>query len=314
MNNLDIITVKEAISGPVPSFSTPFTRDGEIDWPGVDRTIDFLIASGAKSLLLTNGDSLLTVLSDRESELLLKRIVCGVKGKALVLAGGKAWCTKQTLEYMRFARETGADIGLPMIPDWAQSAGADEMFSLLEASGRILPTMALTNLCSNRGIPASVFQRLIIEHTPGFVGVKDDMTGSYGRRLAALLGGQYAFLSGGRAENHLDVAPYGADGYLSIFMRVKPEKAWQYWNLWQSGDLDGCARWIMRYEVPFMDFVSQSGLHFDLVIHAIMEIEGICGRWRRSPYRSATDEDMEKIRSFWNRLVRMSVEAIEKHA
>ena len=132
MNNLDIITVKEAISGPVPSFSTPFTRDGEIDWPGVDRTVDFLIASGAKSLLLTNGDSLLTVLSDRESELLLKRIVCGVKGKALVLAGGKAWCTKQTLEYMRFARETGADIGLPMIPDWAQSAGADEMFSLLD--------------------------------------------------------------------------------------------------------------------------------------------------------------------------------------
>ena len=300
---MDIKAIKAGISGPIPSISTPFTQDGEIEWASVDRIVEFLLSSGAKSLLLTNGDSLMTVLTDRELEQLVKRVICMVNGKALVLAGGKAWCTKQTLEYMRFVRETGADVGLPMIPDWAQSAGADEMFSLIEASGRILPTMALTNLCSNRGIPMSVFQRLIDEQTPGFAGVKDDMTGLYGRRLAALLGGKYAFLSGGRAESHLDAAPYGVDGYLSIFMRIKPEKAWQYWNNWLSGDLDACASWIMRYETPFMDFVAQSGLHFDLVIHAIMEIEGLCGRWRRAPYRSATDEEMDKIRAFWNELV-----------
>ena len=300
---MDIKAIKEAIKGPVPSISTPFTPNGEIDWAAVDRIIEFLLAGGAKSLLLTNGDSLMTVLTDKELEQLVKRVIRDVSGKALVLAGGKAWCTKQTLEYMQFIKETGADVGLPMIPDWAQSAGTDEMFSVIEASGRILPTMALTNLCSNRGIPMNVFQRLKDNHTSGFAGVKDDMTGPYGRRLADLLGGQYAFLSGGRAENHLDVAPYGADGYLSIFLRIKPEKAWQYWNTWLSGNLDGCARWIMRYESAFMDFVTQNGLHFDLVLHAIMEIEGLCGRWRRAPYRSATDEEMDKIRAFWNGLV-----------
>ena len=300
---MDLKAIKEAISGPVPSISTPFTQDGEIDWASVDRIIEFLLAGGAKSLLLTNGDSLMTVLTDKELELLLKRIVDRAKGKALILAGGKAWCTKQTTEYMRFARQAGADVGLPMIPDWAQSAGTEEITALLEASGRILPVMALTNLCSNRGIPMAVFQRLIDRQAPGFAGVKDDMTGSYGRRLAALLGGKYAFLSGGRAENHLDVAPYGADGYLSIFMRIKPEKAWEYWGAWQSGDLDGCTRWIRRYEVPFMDFAADNGLHFDLVIHAIMEIEGLSKRWRRAPYRSATDKEMEKIKAFWSDLI-----------
>ena len=131
---MDIKAIKEAIKGPVPSISTPFTPNGEIDWAAVDRIIEFLLAGGAKSLLLTNGDSLMTVLTDKELEQLVKRVIRDVSGKALVLAGGKAWCTKQTLEYMQFIKETGADVGLPMIPDWAQSAGTDEMFSVIEAS------------------------------------------------------------------------------------------------------------------------------------------------------------------------------------
>ena len=37
-------------------------------------------------------------------EQLVERVVRRVNRRALVLAGGKAWCTKQTLEYMRFIR------------------------------------------------------------------------------------------------------------------------------------------------------------------------------------------------------------------
>ena len=297
---MDILAIKEAISCPVPSISTPFTRDGQIDWEAVDRIVDFLLSNGAKSLLLTCGDSLMTILTDREMCEIAKRVIDRTAGRAMVLCGGKAWCTSQVLEYMRYVRDAGADVGLPLIVDWAQSSGVEEMTELLKASGKIIPSLAMTNM--GRGLPLEVFRNLIDSKAEGFAGAKDDMCGPYGRRLAALLGGRYAFLSGGRAENHLDVAPYGADGYLSIYMRFKPEWAWKYWKLYKAGDMAGCAKWIMRYEVPFMDFVTSTGMCFDLVIHALMEIEGLCGRWRRAPYASATEAQMEKIRAFWTDL------------
>lgn len=296
-----IAEIKAAISCPVPSISTPFLENGDIDWAGVDRIVDFEIENGAKSLLITNGDSLLTILTDREVGELTERVVKTANGRAAVLAGTKQWCSRQLLEFAGFAKEAGADVVLPIFPDWANSTGADHCADLFRDAGKVMPVMALTNFSNGRGIPVSVFQTLIDEKTPGFVGVKDDMCGAYGRRLAALLGGNYAFMSGGRAENHLDVAPYGPDGYLSIFMRFKPQLAWGYWNRFVAGDIAGAVRWIMQYEVKFMDFLS-TGMNFDMIIHYFMAKAGLCQKWRRAPYASASDAQAEQLDKLWDDL------------
>ena len=298
----DILEIKAAIDCPVPSVSTPFLENGDIDWRSLDRIVDFLIGNGARALLVTNGDSLLSVLSDQETAELNRRVIQAASGRALVMAGGKPWGGAQALEFAGFIREIGADVYLPMIPDWAQSASADQCADLLRMIGRVMPVMALTNLGNGRGIPQSVFSRLIEEDAPGFVGVKDDMCGPYGRRLAALLDRRYAFLSGDRAENHLDVAPYGPDGYLSIFMRFLPDLAWGYWKRYRAGDYHACARWIMRYEVRFMDFIAKEGIQFDLAIHALMARAGLCGKWRRTPYESANKSQEEALERLWEEL------------
>ncbi len=36
----------------------------------------------------------------------------------------------------------------------------------------------------------------------------------------------------------------------------------------------------------------------DAVVHGMMEIEGICGRYRRAPYTSLSDEQMEILREY----------------
>lgn len=296
-----IAEIKAAISCPVPSISTPFLENGDIDWAAVDRIVDFEIENGAKSLLITNGDSLLTILTDREISELTERVVKAADGRALVLAGTKQWCNRQTVEFAGFAKDAGADVILPMFPDWANSTSAEHCISLFRDIGKIMPVMALSNFGNGRGIPMSVFTTLIEEKAPGFSGAKDDMCGAYGRRLAAQLGGNYAFLSGGRAENHLDVAPYGPDGYLSIFMRFKPELAWGYWNRFTAGDIDGAVRWIMQYEAAFMDFLGK-GFNFDMIIHYFMFKAGLCQKWRRAPYASASDAQAEQLDQLWDEL------------
>ena len=46
--------------------------------------------------------------------------------------------------------------------------------------------------------------------------------------------------------------------------------------------------------------------NFDAMFHATQEIFGIGGRWRRVPYHSFTDEQMERLRAFYDGLPRIA--------
>ena len=63
----EVACVREALQGPVPSVTPQFFKSGEIDWKATGNVIEAMVAGGAKSLLVTNGDSLLTILTDKET-------------------------------------------------------------------------------------------------------------------------------------------------------------------------------------------------------------------------------------------------------
>ena len=58
--------VREKLTGPIASLTTPFTRDGEIDYPGLRKLIDGNLEGGSNSSLLTYGDSLFSLMTDDE--------------------------------------------------------------------------------------------------------------------------------------------------------------------------------------------------------------------------------------------------------
>ncbi len=297
---MDIQTIKKNLAkSPIPSIRTPFLPNGDIDFNGVRNMVDFLVEEAkVGTLLITNGDSLLTVMDDKEVEELTKVVIEQNKGRAMVIAGGKAWNTKKNVEFFNFAREAGADVGGLLLTDWAQSCGEAEILDAIREAGKAIPTMVLTNLISGRGIPLSVFKTVVAEKTPGFIGIKDDVCGQYGRDLATILDDKYAFMSGGMAVNHLDVAHYGADGYLSIFVSFYPQLSAKYWELYQNKEYEACAKWIAEVEQPFDKMIINNGLEFDSVIHGMMELAGVCGRYRRKPYHSLTDAEMEILKDY----------------
>ena len=97
--------------------------------------------------------------------------------------------------------------------------------------------------------------------------------------------------------------PFGAEGYLSVYMRFKPAIAHEYWKAIQNNNIKRAVEIINTYDVPFMEELpGQLGLNFDALIHGAMEIFKISKRWRRNPYMSASDEQMEKIRGFFKEL------------
>ena len=293
----DVSAIKSALTGTVPSVCTPFTRGGDINFPALDNIVDFLISTGSKSLLITPGDSLFTIISDSEAGEIVRRVTERTAHRAAVIACGKQWGHGQTMEFAKYCRDAGVDLFIPYAPDWTMSCGTDLLFEFYRAAGEILPVMVLSSM-GQRGVPMEVYERLIDQKT-GFTSVKDDMPTPYGRRLATLLGGRYGFLSGGCMQNHFDVAQYGGvDGYLPVFTRFCPDVDNAYWSAYTAGDTAECARIIEYYEVAYLDMCAKNQMHFSAVIMGMMEIVGICERWRRAPYSSVSDEQMEILRNF----------------
>lgn len=288
--------VKQYVSGPIASVSTPFTREGDIDYKALRNVVEFIIAADSGTILLTYGDSLYSILTDAEIAEVTRVVVEQNAGRKLVVAAGN-WWTGESIRFAGYCQSIGVDLYMPLAPHWAGSSTTQTLVEHFTQIAKVMPVMVVTALAPGVGVPLAAIKTLV-EQDNGILAVKDDIAGGYGRRLASLVEGRWSFLSGGRKENHLDALPYGADAYLSIYMRFMPEIAHRYWAAVQAGDIREAVAIINTYDIPFMDFVASVGADFDAVIHGAMELYGVAERWRRLPYNNLTEEQMDKLKAF----------------
>ena len=292
----DKARIREALTGPISSIRPPFQQDGAIDYDGLRRAIDFNIAAGSKTMLLTAGDSHYFALSDEEIATVTRVTVEHTARRAMVVAADRHFNTLQAVAFAQFCHETGAEILMVMPPDWGASSTPETLAAHYAAVSAHIPVMLVTNVFIPRGEP---FGLQTIERTlaaaPNVVAVKDDMCGVFARKLGLLAHDRWALISGGQKQNHLNMHPYGCDGYLSTFITFRPEISKRYWTAIQSNDIPAAAAVIRDFDLPFFKLLAAQPGGFDAGIHGVLELVGICPRWRRSPYYSLNDAEMEKL-------------------
>jgi dihydrodipicolinate synthase/N-acetylneuraminate lyase len=294
--------VRAALTGPVTSVKIPFLRDGSIDFTGLRTYIEFVLGAGSRSLILTYGDSLYSVLSDREVEEVTRSVIESAAGRALIVAADRMWATPQAVQFATYAREAGAHLVMTLPPTWANSPTPRDFVEHYAAVAEEMPVMIVTAALAT--YPMS--QRLeVIERTrdevDGVLAIKDDVTGSFARRMSVLVYERWAVISGGLKENHLSHLPYGCDGYFSTFMNFRPEVAHAYWRAVQGHDWAAVRRIIGEIEMPWFDLITGLPGGFDAGIHGTLELFGICGRWRRMPYHTLSDAEMEPLKAFYQK-------------
>lgn len=100
----------KTIDGIVPVMLTPFTREGEIDYAGLERLIDWYLAKGADALFAVCQSSEMQFLSLAERVALARFVVRRVNGRIPVVASGHISdpVDLQTGE-LRAMSETGID-------------------------------------------------------------------------------------------------------------------------------------------------------------------------------------------------------------
>jgi len=294
--------IREALTGPNPSFYIPFCRNGSIDYKGLKNEIEFDLNAGNKIMLLTYGDSLYSVLTDQEVAEVTKSVVEQTAGRAMVVAAERQWWTGKAVSFAKYLNEIGADLFMVLPPNWADSCTVDTFVEHYATVAQHIPVMIVTGVfstCRSFGLKALEILR---DKVPGVVAIKDDLCGEFGRKVGLLLHDKWAVYSGGLKQNFMDIWPYGCDGYLSTYMKFKPDIAHQFWDAIKVKDITEARNIIAKYEIPWFEFISSLPGQFDAGIYGTMELFGICQRWRRKPYYSLNDQEMEKLADLFRKL------------
>jgi dihydrodipicolinate synthase/N-acetylneuraminate lyase len=301
-NAIDRAWVRDSLTGPFSAVHPIFKRDGALDWDALRTQIERNLAAGSKTQLLTYGDSLHTLLTDQEVADVLRVVIEHTAGRAMVVAADRAWWTGKECEFADFALAAGADLLMVLPPNWGGGPTHDSYVAHYREVARHIPVMLVTApFIANQATGLAVI-RTLRDTEPNVIAIKDDVTGEFARKMALAVHDQWAVFSGGQKQNHLDLAPYGCDGYMSTYLHFLPEVAHAWARAVAAGDLAACAEIIRVYDHPWFEYAAREAGAFDAMFHASQEVFGIGGRWRRSPYHSFTDEQMERLRAFYDGL------------
>ena len=291
--------IRAALTGPVPSIRTPFTREGDIDFQALRAMIDFDIAAGSKTILLTAGDSHYFNLVDEEIAELTRVTVDHTAGRAMVVAADRHYGTPKAVRFAQYVRDLGADVLMLMPPDWGKSSTPETLAEHYATVSEHMPVMLVTNVFIPRGMEFGLRTlELTLAKAKGVVAIKDDFCGEFARKMALMVHDRWAVYSGGLKQNHLQTYPYGCDSYLSTFITFKPEVAHRYWSALQADDMAAAVAVIRDIDMPFFNYIKPRTGGYDAYMHGALEIYGIAQRWRRKPYYTLSDEEMERFADF----------------
>ncbi len=295
---MDIDRFRHHLAGPVASINTPFLADGGVDYDGLRRFVDFCIEGGAGTVLFTPGDSLYSLLTEAEIAEMTAFTAGIVTGRALFIASAGFWSTAQTAAFAEHARDCGADAVIVAPPDRGMTV--DGLVAYYSAVSRTLPAFILSAGLVSVGVRGALetVERLLAE-VPGILGFKEDFSPDFARGACARAHEKWVIFAGGQKQTHMDMLPYGCDGYMSTFIKFKPAVAHAYWSAVQKGDIDAAVDVIARYDMPLFDYLYNTfPAGGDAAQHAVLELAGICGRWRRDPLPDLSDEEMEHLGAF----------------
>lgn len=296
--------LKERLKGIAYSVNTPFAKDGSIDYKSLERLLNYCIEQGAHSIVLTYGDSLYSVLSDRETGELTKKTVEIVNHRIPVVAADRQWWTGEEVKFAQYCKEIGADLLMVLPPDWAGSCTEQSLTEHYIEVSKHIPVMVVTNLFIRRGASFGLnVMKSLKEKAPGVIAVKDDFTGDFGRRLGLLSKDTWTFMMGGTKERFMEAKDYGCNAYFSTFLPINPSITKEFYQYVQNNDNQKAIEIIAKYEMPFFDTIMKFSGGFDAGMRAAIHLnDNLIPYYRRAPYVDPTEEELSNFKQVLQQL------------
>jgi len=223
------------LSGYAPAVPTPFSQDGSIDLPALERFCDRLIREHATALVVCGTTGEAPTLSPAEDDAVIRTAVAAADGRVPVIAGAGSNSTSHAIDLARQAEAAGADAILAVVPYYNRptQAGLLAHFRAL-ADATALP-LILYDVPSRTACKLADDTIARLAEHPRCIGLKD-ASGDIARpaRLRALAGPDFRLLSGDDATA-LGFIANGGHGCISVTANVATGLCRSMYLAWKHG-------------------------------------------------------------------------------
>lgn len=216
---------------------TPMRDNGEVDYEGFAKLLEFQIAEGTDAIIVcgTTGES--STLTLEEHSEVIRYCVKTVAGRIPVVAGTGSNCTATAIQLSREAEEAGAD-GLLLVSPYYNKATQNGLYAHFKAVADALKLpIILYNVPSRTGcnIAPETILRLCTD-VENIVGVKE-ASGNIGQiaHLAAIGAGKVDIYSG-NDDQIVPIMSLGGIGVISVLANVAPAQTHEICQKYLDGD------------------------------------------------------------------------------
>ncbi|MDS9466470.1 4-hydroxy-tetrahydrodipicolinate synthase [Paracoccus sp. MBLB3053] len=222
--------------GSLPALVTPFTPDGELDLPALEKLVEWHISEGSHGLVPvgTTGES--PTLSHDEHRKVVEEVVRLVAGRIPVIAGAGSNSTREGIGLIQHAQEAGADAALVVTPYYNKptQAGLIAHYAALHDASDL--PIIIYNIPGRSVIDMSPETMGELAKLSRIIGVKD-ATGKLERvsMQRATCGADFVQLSGEDATA-LGFNAHGGVGCISVTANVAPKLCAQFQEATLAGD------------------------------------------------------------------------------
>jgi 4-hydroxy-tetrahydrodipicolinate synthase len=278
---------------------TPFTGQGDIDYPALRKLVEFHLRQDSDGLVMAGTTGEAISLTQTEFCEILDRVVEQVSGRIPVIAGTGSASTAHTLEQTRLAAIHGADAALVVTPYYNRPVqrGLEAHFRTVADASEI--PLILYNVPSRTSVdilPETVASLSTHERIVGIKEAVADMARV--DSLLVLCSGDFAVLSG---DDHscLQAMKHGAHGVISVAANVVPGPIAELCAAARRGEWDLAESTEYRLRKLFDILMIETNPI--PVKWALFEM-GLLGPHIRLPMTSLGDEFREPLRQCLNEL------------
>ena len=222
--------------GSLPAMVTPLTDKGAVDWPALERLVDWLIEQGSSGLVPvgTTGES--PTLSHDEHREVVEAVVRHAAGRVPVIAGAGSNNTQEAIELARHACEVGADGLLIVTPYYNKPTQAGLIAHFTAVHDATDRPIIIYNIPGRSVVDMTPETMGELAKLPRIVGVKD-ATGRLERVSCQRItcGPDFIQLSGEDATAH-GFNAQGGVGCISVTANVAPALVAQVQAACRAGD------------------------------------------------------------------------------
>jgi 4-hydroxy-tetrahydrodipicolinate synthase len=225
--------------GSIVALVTPFTGEGEIDYPAFKKLVDWHAAEGTDAIVCCGTTGEAPTLSDEEQDTIFKTAIDVARKRVPIIAGTGTYDTRKTVEKTAKAKALGADGCLVVVPYYSRPTPEGCVAHYKEVSKVGLPTIVYHHP-GRTGIWLSAEVLVEIAKLPSVVGIKE---ASGGLELIT----QIKRLSDVPVLSGDDTLAYtmmelGAAGVISIVANIIPRQWKEMIHAFLQGDQGGKKR------------------------------------------------------------------------